>query len=77
MRKDKSRHLKSYKVLGSNIRALRIQKGFSQEELAYRISSARNYVGCIERGEKFPSLAVIFDIADILGCKTSDLFHNI
>lgn len=52
-------------------------KNLSQEELAFRISSTRNYIGCIERGEKFPSIAIILDIKHALGCKSSDLFDNI
>ncbi len=77
MKKDNNRHLKSYKTLGENIRYYRNLLNLSQEELAFRIGTARNYIGCIERGEKFPSLAVIFDITNALNCKISDLFKNI
>lgn len=77
MKRNNSRHLNSYKILGSNIRNRRIAKDISQEELAFRISSTRNYIGCIERGEKFPSLAIIIDIANALGCTLTDLFENI
>ena len=77
MKKDNCRHLKSYKILGTNIRHYRNLLNLSQEELAFRIGTARNYIGCIERGEKFPSLAVIFDITNALNCKISDLFKNI
>ncbi len=77
MNKDKSRHVKSYKILGINIRTRRQNQNLSQEELAFRINSARNYIGCIERGEKYPSLAVIFDVAKALNCKTEDLFKDI
>lgn len=77
MKRNNSRHLNSYKILGQNIRKYRESKHFSQEELAFRISSARNYIGCIERGEKCPSLAVILDIAYALDCKLNDLFLNL
>ena len=77
MKKDNKRHITAYKVLGKNIREIRTNKKLSQEELAYRINSAANYIGCIERGEKFPSLAVIFDIKNTLDCKIEDLFKNI
>lgn len=77
MYKDKSRHNKKFKNLGDNIRQLRKQKNISQEELAFRIISARNYIGCIERAEKIPSLAIIFDIADALNCDIEQLFKNI
>ena len=77
MDKDRSRHNKSYIKLGNNIRYFRKEKNLSQEELAFRISSARNYIGCIERAEKIPSLTTILDIAIVLECKLSDLFNNI
>ena len=77
MKRDNSRNIKSYKILGSNIRYQREIKNLSQEELAFRISSTRNYIGCIERGEKFPSIAIVLDIKDALGCKVEDLFKGI
>lgn len=49
----------------------------SQEESAFRISSARNYIGCIERGEKFPSIALTCEIAKALNTKITELFENI
>lgn len=73
MKKDKNRHIKFYKLLGDNIRKLRLQKDISQEELAFMISSARNYIGCIERAEKFPSLNTILDIAQALKCDVCQL----
>ena len=77
MSKDKSIHHNKYKQLGQNIKTRRIAKNLSQEDLAFEVSSARNYIGCIERGEKFPSLAFIFDIARALNCHVQDLFENI
>lgn len=77
MKRDNSRHLKSYKKLGLNIRNARLAKNMSQEELGFKISSTRNYIGCIERGEKFPSLAILIDIANALNCSLQDLFENV
>ena len=73
MSKDKNRHIEKYKVIGNNIKKFRKQLGLSQEELAFRISSARNYVGCIERAEKLPSLNTIFDIAKELNVDVKEL----
>ncbi len=77
MNKDKSRHRKAHIILGKNIRTLREANNISQEELAFKLSSARNYIGCIERGEKSPSLDFILDIVKVLNCKISELFDNI
>lgn len=76
MKRDNSRHLKSYKTLGNNIRYQREIRKLSQEELGFKISSSRNYIGCIERGEKFPSIAIVLDIKDALGCDIKDLVEN-
>lgn len=76
MRQDKSRHYNTYKLLGKNIRTMRESKHISQEELAFRISSARNYIGCVERAEKIPSIAFILDIAEALNCTIIDLFKS-
>ncbi len=77
MKKDKSIHIKSYKQIGKNIREKRKFMKVSQEELAFRINSARNYIGCIERGEKIPSITILLDIANALSCKLEDLAKNV
>lgn len=77
MKRDNSRHLKYFKILGKNIRTRREELHISQEELAFRISSTRNYIGCIERAEKCPSLAIIIDIANALNCSVNDLVRNL
>ena len=77
MHKDKNRHHDAAKILGKNIRKYRKAKNLSQEELAFMLSSARNYIGCIERAEKIPGFAFILDIAHVLDCKLKDLAEGI
>ena len=64
-------------MLSENIKNLRKTKGISQEELAFSLSSARNYIGCIERGEKSPSLDFMLDISNVLGCNLAEFFKNV
>lgn len=59
---------------GERIRALRLAKGYSQEELAFRTKLHRTYVGGIERGERNPSLKNIAGIAKALKTNLSELF---
>ena len=47
------------KIVGSNVRALRIAKGITQEELAFEADLDLTYVGGIERGKRNPSLMVM------------------
>ena len=77
VKRDIKKHFLSYKTIGNNIRNKRKQLKFSQEELAFRISSARNYIGCIERGEKIPSITILLDIAEALSCKFGDLVKGL
>jgi transcriptional regulator with XRE-family HTH domain len=62
------------KQFGERIRDLRLAKGLSQEELAFRAGVHRTYLGGIERGERNPALKNIALIADALGVTLSELF---
>jgi transcriptional regulator with XRE-family HTH domain len=61
-------------VVARNLRVLRKQKGFTQEELADRADINRNYVGQIEREEKSPTVDTIERLIEALECKTLDFF---
>lgn len=63
--------------LGNNIRAIRSEKGISQEELAFKINSARNFIGCIERAEKAPTVITLARIANALNITLSRLVENV
>ena len=61
---------------GRRLRALRKQRGQSQEEFALLVDLDRTYIGGIERGERNPGLKVIIRIADTLNVPVSDLFSE-
>ena len=61
--------------LGKKIAEFRKEKSFSQEELGFLIRSARNYVGCVERGEKSPSIKMLTKIAKALDVKVKDFIE--
>lgn len=63
--------------LGNNIRSLRIEQRMSQEELAFKIDSARNFIGCIERAEKSPTIFTLFRIAQALNVDLEVLVKGI
>ena len=68
----------STKVLfGKAIRALREDRGYSQEELAERAGLHRNYVGGVERGERNVALENIVKLAGALSVRTKDLFDSL
>lgn len=63
-------------AFGLRIRALRLERGWSQEELAERSHLHRNYVGGVERGEINLSLTNVYAIADGLDVPTTDLVEG-
>ena len=60
---------------GERVREIRKEKGFSQEELAYKADLHRTYIGMIERAEKNITLLNIEKIASALEVSINDLFQ--
>ncbi|MFL7863844.1 helix-turn-helix domain-containing protein [Vibrio cincinnatiensis] len=58
---------------GANLRAMRKDKGLSQDRLANAADIDRSYVGRIERGEVNITLEKAYQLASILGCDVRDL----
>ncbi|WP_260093298.1 helix-turn-helix domain-containing protein [Phaeobacter inhibens] len=59
---------------GKRLRALRKERGYSQESFALTVELDRTYIGGIERGERNPGLKTIVRIADALDVPVADLF---
>lgn len=64
-------------LFGERVRALREERGWSQEELAERAHLHRNYVGGVERGERNIALLNILELAHALHIKSSKLFETL
>jgi len=62
-------------LFGRKIRAARKAATLSRDRVAERAGITSNYLGEIERGEKWPSLEVISSIGDALNVSPS-LFFN-
>ena len=59
---------KNVKVLfGKQLRKVRMAKGISQEELAFRSGLHRTYVSSVERGERNISIVNIQKLSEALG----------
>lgn len=54
-------------LFARNVRELRMERGFSQEELAHRAGLHRTYVGAVERAERNITLLNAERIAEALG----------
>lgn len=64
-------------LLGRNIRRLREQRGFSQENFALEAGLARSYYSGIERGARNLAAINLIKIAATLGCEVGELFPPI
>ncbi|HVU26954.1 MAG TPA: helix-turn-helix transcriptional regulator [Verrucomicrobiae bacterium] len=63
--------------LGSQIKVARKSLSWSQEELAYRASLDRSYIGGVERGERNVTFTTLCQIAAALKTNASALSKGI
>lgn len=61
------------RTLAAKVRALRHEKGFSQEELAAHCGLHRTYIGSVERAERNVTLSTMEVLASALGVSVTDL----
>jgi transcriptional regulator with XRE-family HTH domain len=59
--------------LAENMKRLRRERGWSQEELADRVGRHRTFISQIERATKSPTLDTLERIADAFGVKIGEL----
>lgn len=66
-----------YKEMGMRIRAKRKELGLTQEKLAEKVEISTSHMGEIERGTSICSLAVIVNLATVLGLNLDTLIKGI
>jgi len=64
------------KVVGKQVRKLRLQAGFTQDVLSERCGIYRTYLSRIEAGSANPTLLVLIALASTLGVHVCELFHD-
>ncbi|WP_427180045.1 helix-turn-helix domain-containing protein [Paenibacillus sp. TC-CSREp1] len=62
--------------IGESIRLLRLQKGYSQEQLALQAGVNTSHLGQIERGDKNPTIKTLNKIATGLDTTLEHLMFN-
>ena len=62
-------------LLGQNIKKYRKEKKLTQRDLAIALDCTYEYICHVERGQMFISLKKLFQIADILNVKLTDLIN--
>ena len=61
--------------LGENLRAIRHERGLSQEKLAEQLGFHRTYYSALERGERNPSLRSVERLAGLLAVEPLSLLQ--
>ncbi|MDE7364508.1 MAG: helix-turn-helix domain-containing protein [Ruminococcus sp.] len=59
--------------LGENLKNIRLERGFTQEQLASVVDVNRVNLAKYENGTKVPSVAVLIEIANALECSIDGL----
>ena len=60
-------------MLSENLKVLRKQKGFSQEELAVRVNVVRQTVSKWEKGLSAPDADAVIKLAEVFGVSVNEL----
>jgi transcriptional regulator with XRE-family HTH domain len=69
----KEKYLSHYKIIGKNVRELRIEKGWTQAELANRCSINAEQVSRIENARRDYMHSTILEVCDALGISIIDV----
>lgn len=65
------------KVIGQNIKRIRLLKNLTQEGLAEKLDKSINFISLIGRGESGISIATIIDICNALQINSDELFNGL
>lgn len=55
------------RLVGRNLRRVRLDKGLTQEKLAERSGYAQQYISNVERGRENPTVITVYELASALG----------
>lgn len=60
----------------NHLKALRAERGWSQQDLAEQLGVSRQSVNAIETGKYDPSLPLAFRIADVFALRIEEIFER-
>lgn len=55
------------KLVGRNVRRLRLERGMTQEQFAERSGFSQQYISDLERGRRNPTIVSLYELALALG----------
>ena len=66
----------NFMQIGAKIKALRLKKGLTQEELGERTDLTKGYISQLERDLNSPSIETLFNILEVLGSTPKEFFDD-
>jgi len=61
------------KLVGRNVRRLRLQKGLTQEQLSVASGFSQQYLSDLERGLRNPTVVSVYELAQAMGVNYLEL----
>ena len=61
------------KLVGRNVRRLRLAAGMTQEQYAEKSGFSQQYISDLERGRRNPTIVSLFELAQALRAMPTDL----
>ncbi|MDZ4842120.1 MAG: helix-turn-helix transcriptional regulator [Hyphomicrobium aestuarii] len=65
------------RIVGSNVRRIRLEKGLTQEQFADVSGFSQQYISGLESGKRNPTVVSLHDLAHALGVSPVDLIKPI
>ncbi|KQZ30962.1 helix-turn-helix domain-containing protein [Caulobacter sp. Root1472] len=65
------------RLVGSNVRELRLEKNLTQEQFAELSGLSQQYISGLERGLRNPTVVTLYEIATALNVQPTDLLKPI
>lgn len=63
------------KLVGNNVKRIRLAKGLTQEQFAERSGFTQQYISGLEAGQRNPSIVSVYELAQALGVSHLDLLR--
>lgn len=63
------------KLVGLNVRRVRLEKGLTQEEFAENSGFSQQYISGLENGRRNPTIVTIYELAQALGVDHLELLR--
>ncbi len=61
------------RLVGRNVRRLRLQRGLTQEQYAVRSGFSQQYISGLEQGQRNPTVVSLYELAQALDVTPVDL----